>query len=162
MHDGFCAAHETGTLQWDGSCIRLPVMGWVRMREAVRFLRDTQARDGVGRQDLNVRGMARNRCLARSIMAGAFTSFRRRLDSKAGLYGATGVVADGWFPLSKTCACCGSLKAEWRDRNASSVAEALRCQLVERHALARCASAGVKTGLGGRNRAAKLGFAQLS
>jgi hypothetical protein len=47
----------------------------VRMREAVRCLRDTQARDGIARQDLNVRGMARNRCLARSIMAGAFTSF---------------------------------------------------------------------------------------
>jgi len=45
------------------------------MLEAVRLLRDTQARDGIARQDLIVRGMARNRCLARSIMAGAFTSF---------------------------------------------------------------------------------------
>lgn len=27
-------------------------------------------------------------------------------------YGATVVVADRWFPSSKTCSCCGSVKAE--------------------------------------------------
>jgi putative transposase len=33
----FCAANEAGTFRADGERIKLPVIGWVRMREAVRF-----------------------------------------------------------------------------------------------------------------------------
>ena len=33
----FCAANEAGTFRADGKRIKLPVIGWVRMREAVRF-----------------------------------------------------------------------------------------------------------------------------
>src|ERR1700758_770565 len=44
--------------------------------------------------------------------AGGFFEFRRQLDDKARLYGASVVVADRWFPASKTCSCCGSVKAE--------------------------------------------------
>lgn len=66
----------------------------------------------IGIEDLNVRGMAGNRRLAPSIMDGGFFEFRRLLDYKARFYGATIVVADRWFPSSKTCSCCGSVKAE--------------------------------------------------
>jgi putative transposase len=45
-------------------------------------------------------------------MDGGFFEFRRQLDGKARLYGASVVVADRWFPSSKTCSCCGSVKAE--------------------------------------------------
>jgi hypothetical protein len=45
-------------------------------------------------------------------MDGGFFEFRRQLDDKARLYGASVVVADRWFPSSKTCSCCGSVKAE--------------------------------------------------
>jgi len=65
----------------------------------------------IGVEDLNVRGMAKNRCLAGSIMDGGFFEFRRQLDYKARLYGAAVVVADRWYPSSKTCSCCGSVKA---------------------------------------------------
>jgi putative transposase len=231
VHDSFCAANEAGTFSVDGNKIKLPVIGWVRMREAVRFtgklkrvtvsreadrwfaslmvetddvksvlqpqavvgvdlgvstlatlsqgeaipgpkahkvllkrlrrankamarkvhaarkaqrkfgtniskvrrkLARLHARIGnirrdathkattmlaktfrrIGIEDLNVRGMARNRCLARSIMDGGFFEFRRQLEYKARFYGATVVVADRWFPSSKTCSCCGSVKAE--------------------------------------------------
>jgi putative transposase len=37
VHDSFCAANETGTLRTNGKRIKLPVIGWVRMREVVRF-----------------------------------------------------------------------------------------------------------------------------
>ena len=63
-------------------------------------------------EDLNVRGMAANRRLARSIMDGAFHEFRRQLDYKATMYGATVIVADRWYPSSRTCSCCGSVLAE--------------------------------------------------
>lgn len=231
VHDSFCAANEAGTFRTDGAKIKLPVIGWVRMREAVRFTgklkRVTVSREAdrwfasimvetddikpvvqplaavgvdlgittlatlsnapaiagpkahtallkrlrrankamarkvlaarrakrkfgqniakarrklaklharianirrdatnkattmlaktyrrIGIEDLNVRGMARNRHLARSIMDGGFFEFRRQLEYKARFYGATIVLADRWFPSSKTCSCCGSVKAE--------------------------------------------------
>ncbi len=223
VRDSFCAANEAGTFRVDGKRIKLPIVGWVRMREAVRFTgklkRVTVSREAdrwfasvmvdtddikpveqpkeavgvdlgvttlttlsdgdpilgpkahtallgrlrrtsrslsrkrkgsanrrkakaklarlhsriaairrdathkattmlaktyrrIGIEDLNVRGMARNRHLARSIMDGGFFEFRRQLEYKARFYGATVVVADRWFPSSKTCSCCGSLKAE--------------------------------------------------
>lgn len=222
IHDCFCAANEAGTFRVVGKRIRLPVIGWVRMREAVRFggklKRVTVSRDAdrwyasvlietddikpveqpheaigvdlgiatlamlstgeaisgpkahkallkrlrhtsrslsrkrkgsanrrkakaklarlharishirkdathkattmlakgyrrIGIEDLNVRGMARNRHLARSIMDGGFFEFRRQIEYKARMYGATVVVADRWFPSSKTCSCCGSVNA---------------------------------------------------
>src|SRR5215471_3634537 len=46
----FCAANETGTFRSEGERIKLPVIGWVKMREAVRFggplKRVTVSRDG--------------------------------------------------------------------------------------------------------------------
>jgi putative transposase len=33
----FCAANEAGTFRAEGKRIKLPVIGWVRMREEVRF-----------------------------------------------------------------------------------------------------------------------------
>lgn len=217
----FCAANEAGNFRTDGKRIKLPVVGWVRMREAVRFSgplkRATISREAdrwfvsltvetddvkpvvqphaevgvdlgvktlatlstgesiegpkahkaalkrlrrankalarkrrgsanfrkakrrlarlharvarirkdathklttrlvktyrvVGIEDLNVRGMAANRKLARSIMDGGFFEFRRQLGYKAKLYGSRVVVADRWFPSSKTCSCCGVVK----------------------------------------------------
>jgi putative transposase len=217
----FCAANEAGTFRADGKRIKLPVIGWVRMREEVRFsgplkratvsceagrwfvalMIETddvqpvvQPRDVVGvdlgvttlatlstgeaiagprahkvllsrlrrsnkalarkrrgsqnfkkakrrlarlhsrtanvRKDathklttrltktfrvigienLNVRGMAANRCLARSIMDGGFHELRRQLTYKAKLYGSQIVVAGRFEPSSKTCSCCGVIK----------------------------------------------------
>jgi putative transposase len=217
----FCAANEAGTFRADGKRIKLPVIGWVRMREAVRFsgplkratvsceagrwfvalqidtddvrpvaqpeavvgidlgvttlatLSTGEAIEGpkshaaalkrlrrankamarkrrgsrnarkakarlarlhrrigairrdathklttriaktyavIGIEDLNVRGMVRNRCLARAVSDGGFHEFRRQLTYKARLYGARIVVADRWYPSSKTCSCCGVIK----------------------------------------------------
>ncbi len=64
----------------------------------------------IGIEDLNVRGMVRNRHLSRSVIEGAFFEFRRQLDYKSRLYGSTIVVADRWFPSSKICSCCGVVK----------------------------------------------------
>jgi putative transposase len=218
---GFCAANEAGTFRADGRKIKLPVIGWVRMREEVRFsgplkratvsleggrwfvslmidtndvqpvaqpeavvgvdlgvttlatlstgeavtgpkahksllgrlrrlnkslarkrrgshnFRKAKAKLGrlharignirkdathklttrltktyrkIGIEDLNVRGMAANRSLARSIMDGGFFELRRQLTYKAKLYGSEIVVADRFEPSSKTCSCCGVIK----------------------------------------------------
>lgn len=66
----------------------------------------------IGIENLNVKGMAANRRLARSVMDASFFEIRRQLQYKTKMYGSTLVVADRWFPSSKTCSCCGSVKAE--------------------------------------------------
>jgi putative transposase len=217
----FCAADEAGAFRTDGKCVKLPVVGWIRMREEVRFVgplkratvsceagrwfvsllvetpepaiqvppldvvgvdlgittlatlstgeaitgpkahkrflgrlrrlnkslsrkrrgshnsRKAKAKLGrlharignirkdathklttrlaktyrrIGIEDLNVRGMAANRCLARSIMDGGFFELRRQLTYKAKLYGSQIVVAGHFEPSSKTCSCCGVIK----------------------------------------------------
>ena len=82
-----------------------PLSSWVRSKR-------TGDSSPMRIEDLNVRGMTRNRRLARAMMDGGFREFRRQLEYKARFYGATIIVAVKWFPSSKTCSCCCSVKAE--------------------------------------------------
>jgi putative transposase len=66
----------------------------------------------IGIEDLNVRGMVKNRHLARSIADMGFFEFRRQLEYKTAMRGGQVVVADRWFPSSKTCSACGSVQKE--------------------------------------------------
>ncbi len=61
----------------------------------------------IGIEDLNVKGMIKNRCLARAVSDMGFYEFRRQLEYKAALRGGRVVVIDRWYPSSKTCSCCG-------------------------------------------------------
>ena len=58
-------------------------------------------------EDLNVSGMVRNRRLSKSIMDSSFGEFRRQLEYKVLRRGGRIVVADRWYPSSKTCSACG-------------------------------------------------------
>jgi putative transposase len=61
----------------------------------------------IGIEDLNVKGMVKNRRLAHSIADMGFFEFRRQLEYKAAMRGGQVVVADRWFASSKTCSACG-------------------------------------------------------
>ncbi|MBO2459019.1 IS607 family element RNA-guided endonuclease TnpB [Actinomadura violacea] len=61
-------------------------------------------------EDLNVTGMLANRRLARAVSDQGFATARRMLEYKAGWNGGRMVVADRWFPSSKTCSGCGGRK----------------------------------------------------
>ncbi|MGX1543977.1 IS607 family element RNA-guided endonuclease TnpB [Streptomyces adustus] len=64
-------------------------------------------------EDLNVAGMLKNRRLARRIADAGFGEIRRQLDYKTRQRHATClVVADRWYPSSKTCSGCGTVKAK--------------------------------------------------
>jgi putative transposase len=63
-------------------------------------------------EDLNVAGMARNRRLARAISDQGFGQARRMLEYKTAWNGGSVVVADRWFPSSRTCSACGTVKAK--------------------------------------------------
>jgi putative transposase len=60
-------------------------------------------------EDLNTAGMLQIRRLARVISDAAFGEFRRQLEYKTRWYGSDLVVADRWYPSSKTCSGCGNL-----------------------------------------------------
>jgi len=62
-------------------------------------------------EDLNVTGMATNRRLAKSIHDAAMGELRHQIEYKAPWYGVEMVVADRFFPSSKTCSNCGGTKA---------------------------------------------------
>jgi putative transposase len=61
-------------------------------------------------EDLHVAGMVRNRRLAQAISDLGFGEIRRQLDYKARWSGSRLVVADRWFPSSKTCSGCQTAK----------------------------------------------------
>ncbi len=61
----------------------------------------------IGIEDLHVKGMLGNRCLARSIADMGFGELRRQLEYKAAWRGEQVVVIDRWYPSSKTCSRCG-------------------------------------------------------
>jgi len=58
-------------------------------------------------EDLAVGSMVKNRKLARAISDVGWGKFRRQLEYKAPLYGTALIVADRWYPSSKTCSACG-------------------------------------------------------
>jgi putative transposase len=63
-------------------------------------------------EDLNAAGMLQLRSLARHVSDAAFGEFRRQLEYKCAWYGTELVVADRWFPSSKTCSNCGMVNAD--------------------------------------------------
>jgi putative transposase len=63
-------------------------------------------------EDLNAAGMLTNRRLARVVSDAAFAELRRQLEYKTAWYGTQLVIADRWFPSSKTCSGCGTIKAD--------------------------------------------------
>ena len=61
----------------------------------------------IGIEDLNVRGMVKNHCLAKSLSDAALGEFRRQVTYKSKLAGSNVVSADRFYPSSKLCSCCG-------------------------------------------------------
>ena len=58
-------------------------------------------------ESLHVKGMVRNRRLARHIADAGFGELVRQLEYKAAWYGRTLISIDQWFPSTRTCGHCG-------------------------------------------------------
>lgn len=61
-------------------------------------------------EDLNVKGLAKNRRMSRAIHDAGWGYLREMIEYKAKLRNGTVVVAHAFFPSSKTCSCCGTVK----------------------------------------------------
>jgi putative transposase len=63
-------------------------------------------------EDLNVRGMMKNRHLSRAIQEQNFAEFLRQIEYKSAWNGIEFVKADRFYPSSKTCSGCGNIKKD--------------------------------------------------
>jgi putative transposase len=80
-------------------------------------------------EDLNVKGMgAKKGHLGRSVADAALGELRRQLTYKTADVGSTLVVVDRFYPSSKTCSSCGSVKAKL-DRT-TTVFDCFTCRVV--------------------------------
>ena len=63
-------------------------------------------------EDLNIKGLMKNKHLSKSVSDSKWFEFRRQIEYKAELYGIEVVIADRFYPSSKTCSCCGNVKKD--------------------------------------------------
>ena len=61
-------------------------------------------------EDLNVKGMMKNRHLSKAVASQKFYEFRIKLQAKCNENGIELRVVDRWYPSSKTCHCCKNIK----------------------------------------------------
>jgi putative transposase len=61
-------------------------------------------------EDLNITGMTSNRKLSRAISDSAWGELAKQITYKQAWRGGQVLVADRWFPSSKTCSTCGALR----------------------------------------------------
>ncbi|MFD7438224.1 RNA-guided endonuclease InsQ/TnpB family protein [Streptomyces sp. NPDC059861] len=74
---------------------------------STRIVRENQT---VVIEDLTVRNLVKNRSLARAISDASWTELRSMLEYKCAWYGRELVVIDRWFPSSKLCGACGTVR----------------------------------------------------
>lgn len=63
-------------------------------------------------EDLNVIGLIKNRHLSKSIQNQYFYEFKRQIEYKSKDRGIEFILADRFYPSSKTCSCCGNIKKD--------------------------------------------------
>lgn len=63
-------------------------------------------------EDLNVRGMMKNRHLSKAIQEQSFYEFKRQIEYKSARNNSKVIIADRFFPSSKLCSSCGHIKRD--------------------------------------------------
>jgi putative transposase len=85
------------------SCIRKNAIHFVTSKIVKKY-------DKIVVEDLCVKNMIKNHCLAQSILDVSWGEFRRQLEYKALWYGKNIIIADRFFASSKICSNCGFKK----------------------------------------------------
>ena len=74
-----------------------------------RLIRENQA---IAVESLNIKGMMKNHCLAKSIADSSWSDFFRKLKYKAEWHNRDILEVDRWFPSSKRCSQCGYINGK--------------------------------------------------
>jgi len=99
--------NKIGSLHYRIGCIRKDAI-----HKATSWIVKTKRPEIVVLEDLNVLGMLKNHRLARSISDAAFHEFRSQMTYKQAWNGGSVLEADRFFPSSKTCSECGTIKED--------------------------------------------------
>ena len=65
-------------------------------------------------ETLNIKGLMKNKHLSKAIAEQCLYDFNVKMKYKCGFYGIEFVEADKWYPSSKTCSSCGTIKKDLR------------------------------------------------
>ena len=63
-------------------------------------------------EDLNIKGMMKNRHLSKAVQQQGFYEFRKQIEYKAKWNNISVIIADRFFSSSKLCSCCGNIKQD--------------------------------------------------
>lgn len=63
-------------------------------------------------EDLNVKGMVKNKHLSKAVQQQGFYEFRRQIEYKSAWNNISVIIVDRFFPSSKLCSCCGNIKKD--------------------------------------------------
>ena len=80
-------------------------------------------------EDLNISGMMKNRHLSKAIQKQNFYSFRVKLTNKCKQNGIELRIVDRWYPSSKTCSMCGSIKKDLKLSDRAYVCSECGCAI---------------------------------
>jgi putative transposase len=72
----------------------------------------TTSHGAIGLENLNVKGMVKNHCLAKSISDSGWSMFGKQCEYKAVVNGSSVHRVDRFFPSSKKCNVCGTINSE--------------------------------------------------
>ena len=78
-------------------------------------------------EDLNVKGMRKNKHLSEKINEAKFYEFRRQLEYKCKWNNVNLIIADRWYPSSKLCSSCGNRKKKLSLKERIYVCEECGC-----------------------------------
>ena len=81
-------------------------------------------------EDLNVKGMMKNKHLSKAISEQCFNKFITILEYKCKWNGIEFVKTDRFFPSSKMCSCCGTIKKDLKLKDRTYVCPNENCNLV--------------------------------
>ncbi len=80
-------------------------------------------------EDLNVRGMMKNRHLSKAMSKQGFNMFRVKLNNKCNEYGIELRIVDRYYPSSKTCHECGSIKNDLKLSDRVYICKECGCEI---------------------------------
>ena len=90
-------------------------------KATTKIIRDNQT---IVLENLKISNMLKNHCLAQAISDMSANEFRRQLEYKAKWYGREIIIADTFYPSSKTCSCCG-----WKNDGLTLKDRVFKCEI---------------------------------